>query len=251
MSGHSKWSTIKHRKAAQDAKRGAAFNKIIRELVVAAREGGGDLKTNASLATWIEKARGAGMPKDTMERAIQRGAGGGGGENYERNTYEGRGPGGAALIVMTLSDNKNRTVADVRHAFSKHGGQMTENGSVSWMFERRAVINIKGDQLTDDALLEACAEAGAEDYRIEGDEAEIFAQTADFPTVREWFAKSGKFKVENADLAMVPKETVEITDEDAARKLLRLIEALEDHDDVQVVYSNWSMSDELVEKAVS
>lgn len=251
MSGHSKWSTIKHRKAAQDAKRGAAFNKIIRELVVAAREGGGDLKTNASLATWVEKARGAGMPKETMERAIQRGAGGGSGENYERNTYEGRGPGGVALIVMTLSDNKNRTVADVRHAFAKHGGQMAENGSVSWMFERRAVISISGSALNDDALLEACAEAGAEDYRIDGDEAEIFAQTADFATVREWFAKHGKYKVENADLAMVPKETVEITDEDAARKLLRLIEALEDHDDVQVVYSNWSMSDELVEKAVS
>jgi YebC/PmpR family DNA-binding regulatory protein len=251
MSGHSKWSTIKHRKAAQDAKRGAAFNKIIRELVVAAREGGGDLKTNASLATWVEKARGAGMPKDTMERAIQRGAGGGSGEHYERSTYEGRGPGGAALIVMTLSDNKNRTVADVRHTFAKNGGQMTENGSVSWMFERRAVINIKGDKLTDDALLEACAEAGAEDFRIDGDEAEIFAQTADFMVVRDWFKKSGKYSVEDADLAMVPKETVEITEEDSARKLLRLIEALEDHDDVQVVYSNWSMSDELVEKAVS
>jgi YebC/PmpR family DNA-binding regulatory protein len=251
MSGHSKWSTIKHRKAAQDAKRGAAFNKIIRELVVAAREGGGDLRTNASLATWVDKSRAAGMPKETMERAIQRGAGAGSGEHYERSTYEGRGPGGVALIVMTLSDNRNRTVADVRHTFAKFGGQMAENGSVSWLFERRAVINIKGGNLTDDALLEACAEAGAEDYRIDDEEAEIYAQAADFATVREWFAKSGKYNVDNADLAMVPKETVEITEEDVARKLLRLIEALEDHDDVQIVYSNWSMSDELVEKAVS
>jgi YebC/PmpR family DNA-binding regulatory protein len=251
MSGHSKWSTIKHRKAAQDAKRGAAFNKIIREIVVAAREGGGDIKTNATLATWVDKARAAGMPKDTMERAIQRGAGGASGENYERNSYEGRGPGGVALIVMTLTDNRNRTVADVRHMLAKHGGQMTENGSVSWMFERRAVISVTGDKLNDDVLLEDCAEAGAEDYRIDGDSAEIFAQTTDFLSVRDWFTSSGRYKVENAELAMVPKETVEITDEDVARKLLRLIDALEEYDDVQMVYSNWSMSDDLVEKAFS
>jgi YebC/PmpR family DNA-binding regulatory protein len=248
MSGHSKWSTIKHRKAAQDAKRGAAFNKVIRELVVAAREGGGDVKTNATLATWVDKARAAGMPKETMERAIQRGAGSGSGENYERNTYEGRGPGGAALIVLTLTDNRNRTVADVRHTFAKHGGQMTENGSVSWLFERRAVFSISGAKLTDDELLEACAEAGAEDFRIDDGEAEVYAQVGDFTAVRDWFAHSGKYKVENSDLAMVPKETVEITEEDVARKLLRLIEALEDNDDVQVVYSNWSMSDDLVER---
>lgn len=248
MSGHSKWSTIKHRKAAQDAKRGAAFNKIIRELVVAAREAGGDPKTNATLATWMDKARAAGMPKETMERAVQRGAGSAGGENYERITYEGRGPGGVALIIMTLTDNRNRTVADVRHALAKHGGQMTENGSVSWLFERRAVFNISGKSLSDDTLLEACAEAGAEDYRIDGEEAEVFAQVGDFTSVRDWFSRSGQYKVENADLAMVAKETVEITEDDTARKLLRLIEALEDHDDVQVVYSNWSMSDELVER---
>jgi YebC/PmpR family DNA-binding regulatory protein len=251
LSGHSKWSTIKHKKAANDAKRGAIFNKIIRELVVAAREGGPDPKNNAALERLIDKARGASMSKDVMERAIQRGAGGGQGENYERLTYEGRGPGGVAMIVTTLTDNKNRTVADLRHMFSKNGGQLAENGSVSWMFERKAVIEVKAagsDSLDEDELLEACAEAGAEDFKLDGDTAEVFADPADLTGVREWFKGSGRYEVQESDLAMVAKESVEITDADDARRVLRLLDALEDHDDVQNVYSNWSMSDELVEQ---
>lgn len=251
MSGHSKWSTIKHKKAANDAKRGATFNKIIRELVVAAREGGGDPKNNAALESVMIKARAAAMPKDTMERAIQRGAGGGQGENYERLTYEGRGPGGVAMIITTLTDNKNRTVADIRHIFSKNGGQMAENGSVSWMFERKAQVVVKAagnDTLDADELLEACAEAGAEDFKLDGESAEILADPADLLQVREWFNASGKYEVEDSDLAMVPKETVEVTTPEDAKRILRLQDALEDHDDVQQVYANWSMSDELLEQ---
>ncbi|MDQ3024712.1 MAG: YebC/PmpR family DNA-binding transcriptional regulator [bacterium] len=251
MSGHSKWSTIKHKKAANDAKRGAAFNKIIRELVVAAREGGADPKNNAALESVMVKARSAAMPKDTIERAILRGAGGGGGENYERLTYEGRGPGGVAMIVTTLTDNKNRTVADLRHAFSKNGGQLAENGSVSWMFERKAQVLVKaagGDMLDADELLEACAEAGAEDFKLDGEGAEILADPVDLVQVRQWFTDNAKYEVQESDLAMIPKETVEITAADEAKRILRLLDTLEDHDDVQNVYSNWSMSDELIEQ---
>jgi YebC/PmpR family DNA-binding regulatory protein len=251
LSGHSKWSTIKHRKGAQDAKRSAAFNKIIRELVVAAREGGADPKNNAALESVMIKARAAAMPKETMERAIQRGAGGIGGENYERLTYEGRGPGGVAMIITTLTDNKNRTVADIRHIFAKNGGQMAENGSVSWMFERKAQVLVKaaGNETLDaDELLEACAEAGAEDFKLDGDHAEILADPTDLMQVREWFNANSKYDVEESDLAMVPKETTEVTTPEEAKKILRLQDALEDHDDVQNVYSNWSMSDELLEQ---
>jgi YebC/PmpR family DNA-binding regulatory protein len=251
LSGHSKWSTIKHKKAANDNKRQAVFNKIIRELVVAAREGGGDITHNAALVGLTDKARGAGMPKETMERAIQRGAGGLGGENYERLTYEGRAPAGVALIIFTLTDNKNRTVADLRHLLSKNGGSMAENGSVSWMFERKAMLQVKsadGSGLDEDDLLEACAEAGAEDFKLDGELAEIYADPADLVSVREWFKSSGRYIVEDSDLAMVPKEYVEVTSADDAKRILKLIDALEDNDDVQNVYSNWSMSDELVEQ---
>jgi YebC/PmpR family DNA-binding regulatory protein len=250
VSGHNKWSSIKHRKAAQDAKRGAAFNKIIREIVVAAKEGGDDLTSNYALSSAIERAKGANMPKDTMEKAIKRGVGAGSGENYERLTYEGRGPAGTALIVTTLTDNKNRTVADVRHLFSKYGGTLAENGSVSWMFERKGLLTLKGEGLTEDELLEACAEAGAEDFRVDGEVVEVYCDPNDFAAVREWFKGSGKYKVEDTDLAMVPKDQVEVTDPRGAKTLLRLIDALEDNDDVQKIYSNWSMSDEMIEAAV-
>jgi YebC/PmpR family DNA-binding regulatory protein len=250
MSGHSKWSSIKHRKAAQDAKRGALFNKVIRELVIAAREGGGDPKHNATLASAMEKARGAAMPRETIERAVQRGAGETGGEHYERMVYEGRGPAGTAMMVASLTDNRNRTVADIRHIFARHGGALTETGSLSWMFERRGVLTIRGEKMDEDTLLEACAEAGAEDFKYDGEAAEVFCAAADFAQVRAWFEGSGRFTVESHDLALVPKDVVEITDVDGARRVLRLIEALEEHDDVQAVYSNWSMSDELVERAI-
>lgn len=250
MSGHNKWSSIKHRKAAQDAKRGAAFNKIIRDLVVAAREGGGDPASNFSLANAIDKARASNMPKDTMEKAIQRGAGESGGENYERLMYEGRGPAGTAMMVSVLTDNKNRTVADVRHIFSKHGGQLADNGSVSWMFERKGMITLKAEGISEDDLLEACAEAGADDFKFDGEVAEVYCDPDSFAEARAWFKGSKKFSVESNDLALIPKEQVEITETNDARKVLRLIDALEENDDVQTVYSNWSMSDELIEQAL-
>lgn len=252
MSGHNKWSSIKHRKAAQDAKRGATFNKLIRELVVAAKEGGGDPKNNAALQAAIEKAREAAMPKDTMERAIARGAGAGSGENYERLTYEGRGPAGVALVVFTLTDNKNRTVADLRNIFSKSGGSLGENGSVSWMFERKAHLLVRrkdSAQPTEDELLEACAEAGADDFKLDEEGAEVFAAPEQLAAVREWLVSNGKYEIVSSELAMIPKDYVEITAQDEARRVLRLLDALDDHDDVQAVFSNWTMSDELVEAA--
>jgi YebC/PmpR family DNA-binding regulatory protein len=250
VSGHNKWSSIKHRKAAQDAKRGAAFNKIIRDLVVAAREGGSDLACNFALASAIEKAKGANMPKDTMEKAVQRGAGGAGGENYERIAYEGRGPAGTAMIVATLTDNKNRTVADLRHIFSKHGGQLADNGSVSWMFERKGMITLKAAGITEDDLLEACADAGADDFKFDDEIAEVYCDPDSFADARAWFRDNKKYTVESNDLALIPKEQVEITEAADARKVLRLIDALDENDDVQTVYSNWSMSDELLEQAL-
>lgn len=256
MSGHNKWSSIKHRKAAQDSKRQAVFNKIIREIVVAAREGGGDVRTNATLAGLCDKSRQAGMPKETMERAIARGSGAQSGENYERLSYEGRGPSGVALIITALTDNKNRTVADIRAIFTRNSATLEANGAVTWMFERKALLVIgKADTAPDsvmeeDALMEACMEAGAEDFKSDGENAEVFADPGDMVTVRDWFKASGKYKIEDSDLAMVAKETVEITEEDVAKKVIRLIDALEDLDDVQKVYSNWSMSDELAEKVM-
>jgi YebC/PmpR family DNA-binding regulatory protein len=250
VSGHNKWSSIKHRKAAQDAKRGAAFNKIIRELVVAAREGGGDPTINFALANAMDKARASNMPKDTMEKAVQRGAGESGGENYERLMYEGRGPAGTAMMISVLTDNKNRTVADVRHIFSKNGGQMADNGSVSWMFERKGMITLKAAGLSEDDLLEACAEAGADDFKFDGEVAEVYCDPEEFAAARTWFKGNKKYTVEGSDLALIPKEHVEITDAHDARKVLRLIDTLEENDDIQAVYSNWSMSDELIEQAL-
>ncbi len=244
MSGHNKWSSIKHRKAAQDTKRGALFNKIIRELVVTAKEGGADLSTNFSLAGAVDKAKAANMPKDTMEKAIKRGAGGTSGEIYERLTYEGRGPAGTCMIIQTLTDNKNRTVADIRHIFSKHGGSMGD--SVGWMFERKGLLVLKGTYDEDD-LLEACLDAGAENYKVEGENTEVYSTPEDFNEVCRWFKGQSKYEVLETDLALLAKDEVEITDEKGARRLLRMLEALEDNDDVQAVYSNWSMSDELIE----
>ena len=251
MSGHNKWSSIKHRKAAQDAKRGASFNKIIRELVVAAKEGGGDPAVNFALQAAIDHAKGANMPKDTMEKAIKRGAGGASGEDYQRYTYEGRAPGGVALIIETLTDNKNRTVASIRHHFSKHGGQMGDSGSVGWMFERKGLIVVKGENLTEDALMEACMEAGADDFKLDGDAADVFTTLEDLHTAKTWFSEHADYEVEKAEPAMIPKDIVEITEKSTAKKLLRMLDAMDEDDDIQLVFSNWSMSDELVEEAAA
>jgi len=251
VSGHNKWSSIKHRKAAQDAKRGAAFNKVIRELVVAAKEGGADPATNFALASAIERAKSVNLPKDTLEKAIKRGAGELGGESYVRTSYEGRGPGGAAFIIEVLTDNKNRTVADIRHIFTKHGGQLGETGSVGWMFERKGLLVVKADSFDEDALMEACLEAGADDFRVDGEVAEIYTALEDLQGARGWFSESATYAVQSAEPALIPKDQVEITDKKSARKLLRMLDALDECDDVQRVFSNWSMSDELVEEAAA
>ena len=249
MSGHNKWSSIKHRKAAQDAKRGAAFNKVIRELVVAAKEGGADPATNFALASAIERAKIVNLPRDTMEKAIKRGAGELGGESYVRTSYEGRGPGCAAFIIEVLTDNKNRTVADVRHIFTKHGGQLGETNSVGWMFERKGLLVVKSDHFDEDALMEACLEAGADDFSIDGEVAEIYTALEDLQGARAWFIESATYALQSAELAMIPKDQLEITDKKTAKRLLRMLDALDDCDDVQRVFSNWAMSDELVEEA--
>ena len=248
MSGHNKWSSIKHRKGAQDAKRGALFNKIIRELVVASKEGGADPSVNFALAGAIEKAKASNMPKDTMERAIKRGAGGSDTETYERLTYEGRGPAGTCMIVYTLTDNKNRTVADLRSIFKKGGGELGMDGSVAWMFERKGVILLEGGDFTEDELLEACMEAGAEEFKHDGEEIEVYAQVEDLEIAKQWFRDSDKFTMKSSDVAMVAKDAVEITEASDAKKVFRLLELFDENDDVQTVYSNWSMSDELMDQ---
>ena len=251
VSGHNKWSSIKHRKGAQDAKRSAVFNKLIRELVVAAKEGGADPTMNAALDAAVAKAKASNMPKDTMERAIKRGAGGESTENYERISYEGRGPGGVSFIIATLTDNKNRTVADLRHILSKHGGELTTTGSVSWNFERRGVVTIEGRSLDEDELLMACADAGADDFRIDGEVAEVYSAVENLNTVKGWFESQGQYTVKSSEPAMVPKETVELSELPDAKKVLKILDALEDNDDVQTVFSNWSMSDEVMEQAAA
>ena len=237
MAGHSKWANTKHRKAAQDAKRGKIFTKIIRELVTAARLGGGDPASNPRLRAAVDKALSNNMTRDTLNRAIARGVGGDEDANMETIIYEGYGPGGTAVMVECLSDNRNRTVAEIRHLMSKGGGSMGENGCVSWKFERKGVIQFSKEKYTEDQLMEAALEAGADDLRDEGDVWEIQTAMADFNAVREAFEAAG-LEMISAELNQVPQTTMEV-DLETARKLLRFIELLEDNDDVQNVWHNW------------
>ncbi len=247
MSGHNKWSSIKHRKGAQDAKRGKIFSKIIREIVVSVRESGPDEDTNASLRTILAKARESNMPKETIERAIARGSGEAGGTSFERIVFEGYGPSGVAIIVECLTDNRNRTVSDVRHAFSKNGGNLGENGCVAWMFDRKGRLEIPSPGLTEEALMEHIIESSAEDFSMEEGNYVITCGPEDFGAVRDYFKDKG-LHPHDADLVLVPKTTVEIADEKSATQVFRLIDALEDLDDVQKVSSNWEMEDALLEK---
>ena len=236
MAGHSKWHNIKHRKAGQDAKRGKVFTKIIREIMVAAREGGGVIEDNPGLRTIVDKAKGAQMPKDTIERAIARGAGGGDGADLARLTYEGYGPGGVAILVETMTDNKNRTVAEVRHAFSKGGGNLGTDGSVAFMFEKRGQISL-APGVDEDDVMEIALEAGAED--IEADDEggiEVLTAADDFLSVKDALAEGG-FEAEAAEVAMVP-QSYSTLEGDQVEKAMALLEILEDLDDVQNVYTN-------------
>ena len=249
MSGHSKWSSIKHKKAAADAKRGQQFTKLARAITVAAREGGGDPEANPSLATAIQKARDASMPKDNIQRAVDRGTGAGAeAEAIERVVFEGYGPGGVAILVEALTDNRNRTSAEVRHAFTKHGGNLGEPGSVAWIFEKRGVIVVDGERYGEDDLI-AAIDAGAQDVQEDGDLLKVITDPGDLSAVREALAASG-VDIESSDLAMEPKSTVDV-EEGAAGTLLRLLDALEEHDDVNEVHANFDIPEEVLERAVA
>jgi YebC/PmpR family DNA-binding regulatory protein len=248
MSGHSKWATTKHRKAAVDQKRAKVFAKLIRQLEVAAREGGADLEANPTLRTMFEKARSASVPIDTIERAIKRGTGDIEGVRYESVAYEGYAPGGVAIMVECLTDNRNRTGAEVRNVFSRNGGSMAEPGAVSWQFARKGVIEL-ARSLDEDAITEVAVEAGAEDLADEGDRWVVTSAPTDLASVRDALDAAG-MAPESAELAMVATQTVPVTEEGEARKVLRLLEALDDEDDVQNVWSNFDIPDEVLAAVV-
>jgi YebC/PmpR family DNA-binding regulatory protein len=239
MAGHSKWKQIKHYKAAADAKRGALFTKLIREITVAAKQGGGDPNGNARLRVAIDAARAKSMPKDNIERAIKKGTGELAGESYSEVTYEGYGPAGVAVIVEAVTDNPNRTVAEVRHKFSRGGGNLGASNSVSWMFDRKGQILLDGSGLNEDAALETALEAGAEDVASEDGQFIVTTEPASFHAVRTALEGSG-LKIAEAELAMVPKNTVHVEGKDA-EAVLRLIESLEELDDVQKVWANFDI----------
>ena len=247
MAGHSKWASIKHKKAATDAKRGKLFTKLARAITVAAREGGGDPAGNHTLAAAIEKAKGYSMPKDNIQRAIDRGTGEGDAGKIERVVYEGYGPGGAAVLVDALTDNRNRTGAEVRNIFDKQGGSLGEPGSVAWQFEKRGVVFVDSDRYGEDDLM-AAIDAGAEDVVSEDDTLKVTSEPAGLTAVREALEGSG-VDIESAELAMEPKTVVEVTDPAEARRLVRLIDALDDHDDVDEVHANFDIPAELLEEA--
>ncbi len=251
MSGHSKWSSIKHKKGAADAKRGKLFSKLARAIIVAAREGGPDPANNLALQNAVEKARSYSMPKDNIERAIARGSGAGAdSEAFEQITYEGYGPNGVAIIVEALSDNRNRTAADVRHIFAKNDGNLGGSGAVAWLFERRGIILVDADPADEDSVMLAAAEGGADDVVQDGSSFQVTTSPEALSAVRESLEEAG-IKIDSAETTMVPKTTIELGDEAAARKTLRLIDELEELDDVNDVYANFDIPEQLLEAVAS
>ena len=244
MSGHSKWSTIKHKKAAQDAKRGAMFTKVIKELTVAARLGGGDVDMNPRLRTAVLKAKAVNMPQDTMQRAIMKGTGELPGVNYEEITYEGYGPGGVAMIVTVLTDNRNRTVAEIRKIFSKSGGNLGESGCVAWMFQKKGLIVVDKDKIGEDELFGIALEAGAEDVQPGDAIYEVTTAVEDFEPVKQAIAATG-LEPSSSEISLIPQTTVRL-EGNQARQLLKLMDELEEHDDVQNVYANFDIPDEVM-----
>jgi YebC/PmpR family DNA-binding regulatory protein len=245
MAGHSKWANIKHRKAGQDAKRGKVFTKIIKELTIAARDGGGNLDDNPGLRTIVDKAKAADMPKDTIERAITRGAGGQDGADLIELTYEGYGSGGVAILVQTMTDNRNRTVAEVRHAFSKGGGSLGTDGSVAYLFSKKGQISIPPGA-DEEAIMEVALESGAEDIETNDDgSVDVMTEPADFNTVRDALVTGG-FELASAELSMVASTYISL-DMEESEKVLRLLELLEDLDDVQNVYTNADFPDDFLD----
>ena len=249
MSGHSKWHNIRLRKGKQDAERGKMFTKIARELTVAARESGGSPDTNPMLRLAMQKARDASMPADSVKRAIQRGTGELEGVHYEEVTYEGYGPGGVALMVSCLTDNTNRTVADLRSIFSRNGGNLGESGCVGWMFDAKGMVTIQKDVVDEDTLMIAALDAAAEDIRIEGDTYEVVSAPNDLPNLRQALADAS-IEVVSAELTMLPKSTIRLEGKEASR-VLRMMEQLEDHEDVQQVHANFDIPEEVLEAAAA
>lgn len=245
MSGHSKWATIKHKKGATDAKRGKLWGKIIKEITVAARLGGGDLNANPRMRTAVDKAKASNMPNDTIDRAIKKGTGELEGVNFEEITYEGYGPGGVALMINAMTDNKNRTVGELRSILTKWGGSMGEVGCVNWMFHKKGMIVIPKEQIEEDDLMELAINAGAEDVHNLPDNFEVVTAPDDYEAVRMAVEKK-HLKPTLAELMMVPQSTVALT-EDKARSMLKLMELLDDHDDVQKVSANFDISDDIME----
>ena len=248
MSGHSKWSSIKHKKAAVDSKRGKLFTKLIREIMVAARISGGDIENNPRLRTAIGVAKDANMPSDNIERAVKKGTGDIEGVHYEEVHYEGYGPHGVAIFVRCLTDNKNRTASEIRNIFSKRGGSMGGAGSVAWIFEKKGLIVVSQTQTNEDRLMEVTLQAGAEDLSSSGGKFEVLTNPASFESVKTALEKE-KIMTESAELTLIPKNQVSLTP-DKARAVLALVEALEDHDDVQNVYANFEIPDEVMKELV-
>jgi YebC/PmpR family DNA-binding regulatory protein len=248
MSGHSKWHNIRLQKGKADLERGKIFGKLSREITIAARQGGGNPDGNARLRLAIEKARENSMPADNIKRAIQKGTGDlGDGSSYEEVTYEGYGPGGVAVLVEAATDNRNRTVAEVRHLFSKYGGNLGESGSVAWQFARKGVVTVPArDGLSEDTVMEAALEAGAEDVTLDGDDFEITTAAEDLPSVRAALDSRG-IEVLSAEVEMLPQATVQL-EGDVARRMLKLMEALEDQDDIQNVAANFDISESILQQ---
>jgi YebC/PmpR family DNA-binding regulatory protein len=247
MSGHSKWANIKHRKAAQDAKKGREFQKHVRAIMVAAREGGGDPATNVRLKAAIDRAKSVNLPSDSIEKAIKKGTGDIEGVRYEEVVYEGYGSGGVAVLVETLTDNRNRTASEIRHLFSKNGGSLGEAGCVSWLFERKGILFVRGEGVDEDELLSACLESGAEDLVKEEEGFTVMTKPSVLSDVREKLQVLG-YTVEKSELDMIPKNHVKVESREDAARILRFMDALEDHDDVQNVYSNFDIDDEMIEE---
>ncbi len=246
MSGHSKWSSIKYKKGAKDAKRGRLFSKLVKEITVAARSGGGDLAINNQLRSVIQTARDANMPADNIDRAIKKGTGELPGVNYEEAVYEGYGPGGVAILIRALTDNRNRSVAEIRHIFDKRGGSIGGPGSVSYLFESRGLIAVVAEGVEEEAVLGVALEAGAEDFQDEGDLYEIYTAPSDLETVKEALIAK-KFRIDSSEVTQVPATLIPLVG-DEARKVLSLLQELEDHEDVQNVYSNCDIPEEIIEQ---
>lgn len=247
MAGHSKWATTKHRKMAVDAKRGKLFTKLIKEITVAARLGGGDPDGNPRLRTAIVRARESNMPSDNIKKAIQRGTGELPGTHYEETVLEGYGPGGVAILIYVMTDNKNRTVPEIRYILNKYGGSIGEAGCVSWMFEKKGYIVVEGEDLEEDSLMSLALDAGAEDMRKDDDNYEIITSPGDFEVVKKAIEEAG-YPVALSEVTMLPRNYIDL-DSTSAERILKLMEALEDHDDVQNVYSNFNIDTEILQES--